>query len=88
MERRTAINYYHLFFDKLPWVRRSHCRAGATLAPKQKINAMNDTTVAPYQAEEEILIHEIPDEALETAAGSGTEAANMTFEPIWCPAAA
>ena len=43
--------------------------------------------IVPYQTEEEILTCEVSDEALETAAGTGTEAANVTFQPIWCPGA-
>ena len=41
---------------------------------------MNDTTLGLDQTEEEILTHEVSDEALETAAGTGKErAANFTL---------
>ncbi len=39
------------------------------------------------QTEEEILTYQVSDEALETAAGTGTEMANVTFQPMWCPGA-
>jgi hypothetical protein len=46
---------------------------------------MNDTTIGPGQSEEDVLTSEVSDEALETAAGTGTEMANWTIPPIWCP---
>ena len=42
---------------------------------------MNEITIT----EEEILTHEVSDEALETAAGTGKEMANWTIPPIWRP---
>jgi hypothetical protein len=37
---------------------------------RERINAMNDTTTTPDQADEDILAHDVSDEALEAAAGS------------------
>ena len=60
--------------------RRNRC------AESKRIDAMNDTAITPCQTEAEIPFCEVSDEALESAAGAGTAAANMTFQPIWCPA--
>jgi len=46
---------------------------------------MNDTTIGPDQTEQEILTYEVSDEALETAAGTRKDMANVRMQPIWCP---
>jgi len=48
---------------------------------------MNDITLGPDRTKEETLTYEVSDEALETAAGTEKQTANVTFQPIWCPGA-